>query len=361
MSDSFSKRDSAIVKGCAILLMMVHHCFLSGRFSDFSIDFYPFTQSTITNFAAFSKICVSLFAFVSGYGMYCSLKQLSVEHSSQGKISVWIWRRYVRSFSDYWLVVVLSWVICYLIDGRTRTVYFSGHILTGFANMLIEFLGLSNLLGTPLLNGTWWYMSAAFVFIIIAPLLFSLLTRFGSIVCLSLVVIIPRLFNGYPGTISPLTFVPSFCLGLVCAHTSLFETLSSFVSNRKRLIFLGIISASASLIAFLTCFRLDTNLLWDIKWGLFPVIHIVFIWSVLAHIPGLKQVLLFLGKHSANIFMVHTFFRDTYLRNFIYSRKHFLLIILTLLALSLAASILFEEFKKIIRYKEFVKKLTPSL
>ena len=57
--------------------------------------------------------------------------------------------------------------------------------------------------------------------------------------------------------------------------------------------------------------------------------------------------------------MVHTFFRDTYLRNFIYSRKHFLLIILTLLALSLAASILFEEFKKIIRYKEFVKKLTP--
>lgn len=57
--------------------------------------------------------------------------------------------------------------------------------------------------------------------------------------------------------------------------------------------------------------------------GGFPIIVIAFAASFITMIPGIRQVLLFLGKHSMNIFLIHTFIRHYFWSDFIYSFGHF--------------------------------------
>ena len=77
---------------------------------------------------------------------------------------------------------------------------------------------------------------------------------------------------------------------------------------------------------------------------------ILFIIEWILPIPGLNRVLRFLGKHSYNIFLIHTFIRSYYLGGVTYSMKHFLLVVLFLLGSSLVLSIGLEFFKKLVRY-----------
>ena len=81
------------------------------------------------------------------------------------------------------------------------------------------------------------------------------------------------------------------------------------------------------------------------------------IYLTAARIPGIKQSLAFLGKHSANVFMLHTFVRDVYMKQFIYSRGHFLVIIVVLLGISLLLSFAVEGLKKLTHYEKFVNVL----
>ena len=61
-----SKRDSDIIKGMAIVLMFVHHFFC---FPTWYVDGISYPK--LTGFAEFfrfpTKICVSIFAFLTGY------------------------------------------------------------------------------------------------------------------------------------------------------------------------------------------------------------------------------------------------------------------------------------------------------
>ena len=131
----FLKKDSLSIKGIAILMMIWHHCFLAGRFESYDIIFFPLAESQVVNMAAFCKICVSLFAFVSGYGLYLSF----TKNLNQG--GDWIKNRLIRLLSGYWFIVLLVWVVCFLIDGRTYAFYFEGKSMwLGIWTMLMEFL-----------------------------------------------------------------------------------------------------------------------------------------------------------------------------------------------------------------------------
>lgn len=65
-------------------------------------------------------------------------------------------------------------------------------------------------------------------------------------------------------------------------------------------------------------------------------------------IPGLRQILEFFGKHSANIFYTHSFLLAYWpnVSTFLYSLHYDLLIFAVTLALSLLLSLLLEQLKK---------------
>lgn len=59
MKSVFSKKDSQIIKGIAISMMLWHHCFLTGRYEEFSVSFFPFLESQIVHIAAFLKFVLA--------------------------------------------------------------------------------------------------------------------------------------------------------------------------------------------------------------------------------------------------------------------------------------------------------------
>ena len=69
------------------------------------------------------------------------------------------------------------------------------------------------------------------------------------------------------------------------------------------------------------------------------------------------KVLMFFGKHSANIFLIH-FFIYIYYSDFVYSTGNVLIIWLILLVVSCVCSMVVEFLKKCSGYNRLVKKIT---
>lgn len=75
MEKTFTKQDTLFIKGCAILFLLFHHCFLSpGRYKNLEVIFFPFTEYQVNHIAAFFKICVGIFVFLTAYEITASLK-----------------------------------------------------------------------------------------------------------------------------------------------------------------------------------------------------------------------------------------------------------------------------------------------
>ena len=69
--------------------------------------------------------------------------------------------------------------------------------------------------------------------------------------------------------------------------------------------------------------------------------------ALLGSIPFAGKLLAFIGKHSMNIYLVHTFFYMTLWREFVYYFKYALITWLLLLTTCLLYSVLLEWLKKI--------------
>ena len=77
MNIQFSKKDTNIVKGVAILAMLFHHCYVTEvSFKAHGVSFAPFSKGTVVSLALWSKVCVGIFVFLSAYGITLALKRL---------------------------------------------------------------------------------------------------------------------------------------------------------------------------------------------------------------------------------------------------------------------------------------------
>lgn len=355
--DAFSKENSQALKAIAILMMMWHHCFLAERFERYAIDFWPLAQSQVVHVANFFKICVSLFAFVSGYGLYKTWKKAGERNTHASR---WIYEKLVRTLAGFWFVLILAWCVCTVLDNRPYQVYgFEKSILLGLWKMLTECLGLTNLTGGQLLSEDWWYMSAAVVFIVLFPLIYRGFERIGCFCTLGVILLFPRISMGYPGGKHFFGFLPIFCIGMIFARYDAFACWSRFWDGRAAHI--GVLKFSLMLGGLLLGYKLSYVLgnqtWWDIKWNILPLWVILFARDYLFKVPGLDRILIFIGKHATNIFLVHTFIRLYYGQAFIYGLGHFLLVMGALFFISLGLSIVIEEMKKALRYQMWIDRL----
>ena len=71
----------------------------------------------------------------------------------------------------------------------------------------------------------------------------------------------------------------------------------------------------------------------------------------------LYNALIFIGKHSMNIFLFHTFIFSYWFRNEIYASRNPLIIFLLLLAVCIAISIVLEYVKRLIHFETLIKKI----
>lgn len=362
LTSSFTTYDSMLVKGVAIILLVFHHCISMNQVEKHTMNFFPFESYHWPVMVCDSfKLCVGMFIFITGYGLYKSYSKIEIRNKT---VFNWTGTRLVKTLSGFWFVYILVFIITYAVDKRPLTLYVTGptKMEGSWLYAVIDFFGLANIAGTPTLIGTWWYMSAVVILIIFFPLLFSMGEKFSYFVTAFAMILLPRILGiGFPGTKNVFSFVLAFILGMVFAKYDVFAKQDKFTLFKKNKLLSDIVLFFVYLFAFFMVVyvtdKLGRKYLWELNYCIDPVIIILFANKYLKRIPILNRALMYIGNHSLNIFLIHTFIRYEYLNDFTYSFKYALLIPFILLAISFALSVAVELLKKLIRYDKFVSKI----
>lgn len=166
--------DTSVLKGIAILMMLFHHAFLeSGYFVDFSVGGSGIISSVALQF----KCCVSIFVFLSGYGL--TRKYHDIQHVS---LYSFYRNRFVKLMLNYWfiwLIFVPLSVFCLSnkIFGWGYGAWANNSLYTVVIAML-DFLGIMQWFGGIVpYNPNWWFYACIIGLYILFPLLLWLIRR----------------------------------------------------------------------------------------------------------------------------------------------------------------------------------------
>lgn len=360
----FTKEHTMQMKGIAIIILLFHHCFLNAQrwatvpyeklattkgWGYYPISFAPFSSHTIQYLASFSKICVAMFVFMTGYGMW-------VSYESQKKkttMSNYIKKRMVTLMTGFLIIFVVTEILA-IPTGRFIEVY--GHDFRSVVYMIIDALGLAKLLGTPLFCLTWWYMSLAIVLIMIFPFVHSIMGKYQWVVVVASI-IVPRAC-GFGQSTDLFRYLLAYTLGMYFAqHDLLVRIKEKFMEQNVAGKLLSLIVSLIGFAVIIKC-RQNAWIGWKYLdfWDGFAAMYVIVI-SYIYILNGkwIVKGLGFLGKHSMNIFLIHSFYRDVFFHEFTYSFYYAWLDYIVLMAISLVTSIVLEWFKKLIRYEKFIE------
>lgn len=358
MKEDFTKRDSNIVKGIAIILMIFHHLFRLKDFSDgYAVSFFPFSVGRIAQICTFFKICVPLFVFVSGYGLLKAYKNTKNKKT-------FFFQRYIKLMPTFWIVIIISFIYGQITSNMVTNTFFQKDFYQGIANIFFNFAGLSGLLRTVNFNENWWYIGASLVFIFLVPVIYNLAKKYGWLNIGLGIIIIPRVIGiSNFSTVSALPYVFILYLGMFCEEKEIIKKIVNkhLVSNA---FFNKILKLAIYLISLLVMYVYSThmprNIVWELHFGLTPFIVILISKEFISIIPIISKILESLGKYSYIIFLIHGLIIITS-RGMLLNGKHFLVSGILLLLISYIVSFVIEKLMELIGYKKIFKKLEKRL
>lgn len=311
----FSKSETNAIKGVAILLMLEHHLF---TFVDRIPKGVEYNQTIMFNdgisllwqIGCFGKICVPIFMFLGGYAMYITIKR------NGRKLHEMICNLYVK----YWKVFVVFVPIGFLFFADQPDYCGETVICHVFSNFDIGELVRNFFCGDFKYNREWWFMRTylctsflGYVYIQCTQKMRSFWKELYIVVLIAISV-----QNLWPaigdiaelGTLhtnefySNIIMIDASCLsffaGILFAKYDAISKLHEILRQRARKL-----HAFISIFGIIAVFYLRTTSNLDIL--LVPCL-IVFLIDIINVIPLLKQCFQFLGKHSSNMWLIHSFY-----------------------------------------------------
>ncbi|MBO7338638.1 MAG: acyltransferase family protein [Lachnospiraceae bacterium] len=147
-NNAITKKQSAQLQGIAILLMIYHHFFNDLTIYGESLVFAK--PEWVVRFAWFGKICVGVFAFVSGYGM-CKV----LERKKEGHLMMCL-RQILGLLLRYWAVLLLFMGLFFELGKRTFD----------FQEFVLNFFCIETSY-----NGAFWYVQEYVILMLLLVLL----------------------------------------------------------------------------------------------------------------------------------------------------------------------------------------------
>lgn len=345
------KKHTQYLYGCAILMMQFHHLFsVPERLNGNAIETYSNEYSLFIGFAWSCKLCVAIFAFLSGYGMMKSsyiykkkIKEANYSIIDGYKVSL---KRYLRFMKKYWLV----FLVFYLFGLSINKVK-----LMSIEQMIRCLLGLSDYI-----NREWWYVKQYIIFLLFFPILefmlFNIKTKkigrfflciistcialilYISFTSMSNVIILARAILG-----SPVYWI-IFLIGMCCAISGLFERITCFLPEKKTIrFFIG-----ASFIIFVFFMRISFSI--DADYNDIDMFLIIPLICGLLLIGNsncwLEKIFCQLGKHSTYIWLTHTFYCYYYFENFFNAMHSKAVQLVVLIIVSYLTAILLQRLQE---------------
>lgn len=354
---SFSKKDTAVVKGVAICFLILYHCFSSAdRLCGYDVSLI-LPQKIAMYLCESMNICVGMFAFLSAYGLTKSYVSSEKKLAGTGHMdSYFVIKRVISLVGAFILPAVLCIIATFFICPDYKP-YGKGAAF--FLNIITDLLGFGGLVGSKNFIGTWWYISFAIVIIALVPLTVRLCKKFGLLVFVPYLVLPALFIKGFYSS-SGLTNMTRWLLcipvGVFFAQYNILDFLKSKTITQNKVIgkiikFIILTALLVLLVRLRTCKWVKEYAFYIIS-TLLPVYFVYWLYEFFTDIPIVKNAFAFLGNHSANIFYMHTFIRSVWFCDLTYSLKYDGLIFLFVLAASVAMSYIVILIEKVTRYNK---------
>lgn len=320
---SFDIRDTNFAKGVALCLLLVHHLFYyqSPLYEDILVNGRQFSNII----SEYSKVCVAMFVLLSGYGL-----NESTNKNYTGILSFYK-KHLLKLYLNYWFMwLVFVPIGIFFFDRTLEVVYMKDITLKVFIN----FIGLQDYFKFYGYNATWWFMSTIVSLYLLFPFFKAITYKYKKLV---LFISFGLVFAKFvPETMRYWMF--PFILGIYISQNNSFESIKKFMQDKLtlKLILYFVITFAIMAVRYKKGVRVD---------GFFALLIILMGYEFFSTFNLINKLMVFIGKHSFNIFLFHTFIFEYYLKSFSYILKYPPLIFLQLLLVCLVISVSLEKIK----------------
>lgn len=328
--ETLSIEDTNVLKGVAILLMLWHHLFLdqNGLYDDFILCGQ---YGVFHLLGQWSKVCVAIFVFLSGYGL-----AISSEHDPL-KIDLrkFYMKRAKKIYLNYWLVWLFFVPISYFVFDYT---FIDAYGNSPFLHLIIDFFGLHKVFfpSSFSYNPTWWFYSCIIILYLLFPFLYKLIKHNYVI---SMLISVALTFLPGSLTNSIRFYIIAFVMGIGFCVLKIAPPQSS----KERCTYLVLLV----LLSFQRFVPIAPQLWIDC----FITICLIQVYRCHNIIGIVKKIFAFLGKHSMNIFLFHSFIFYFWFQDYIYISRNPFIIFFTLLMVCIPISLTLEKIKICTIYK----------
>lgn len=353
---SLSKVDTSALKGIAILAMLCHHMY---GYPPEGVDPYSGIQLWL---GVLGKVCVALFLFCSGYGM---AKQYSLlPHNTNIGVQLlgdarFLLKRLIKFYANYWVIFLIFVPIGVFIFNHPLSAAYGENVNVA-KRLIYDFMGIQ---GYKSYNITWWFNQLILWMYLCFPLFYRVASFRRWIILIFSVVIVPFSIR--------LPYVPPqicayqfpFILGIVWAMSE--DKFSRFQESYYRHKYLYNAVVIGLLCVCILIRQYSTNPYFEgIRLDGFLTLSIVLFYVFfLKYDSALKIIMEFLGKHSVNIYLVHTFFNEHWFSRWLHASEWMRgggnFILLTIICLLISIGI--EFLKEKIRLYEFVNYIAKRI
>jgi fucose 4-O-acetylase-like acetyltransferase len=342
----FSKSDMKILKGIAILFMMMLHLFCNKNVNGL-YETFPMIGDvpSIYYLALFGDACVPIYCFASGYGLFVTL----CRNQTQGANTKRNFMRIFKLMVNYWIVMILFLIVGIVVGNNE-------FLPINLGKLILNFFMLSSSY-----NGAWWFVQTYIILVLLSPLVVTLTKKYNSIIVLLvsgviyLISYVQRIKHVVNFADSALidaivtdivligTSLLPFIVGSIFAKEKIYSRLKNKLSNiafKNTLCLIGIW-------ALIVVHSVYQSLI------IAPLTAIPFIclFTLMEKGQLIQKALNFFGDHSTNIWLSHMFFYLILFPKLTFAPKYPILIFIWLLILCLFSSYIINLiYNPIIRY-----------
>lgn len=340
MNYYLDKKDKLALQGIAILMMLFHHLYIiPERIHQPWIGFVNYTGINVEqNMAVYAKLCVGIFAFLTGYGL-CVKSVENANKTMMGnlllsfKASI---RQLIKFLKYFWFVFLIFIPIGYMMN-----IY-----QFNFVDLAIGLIGVSNKY-----NGEWWYIKCYYGMLMLFPILDTIFSKLKNkkennkkiVFAITVLItgVIFLLLFWYTGILQlyKTTIIIYVCYWIIFVEGYLFAKFRIFNRFPKVINPISILILLVFTYLFKTIFGTMENSVIDIL--IVPIF--IYAATMILHLnknsSRLKSILEFLGKYSLFMWLTHTFFAYYYFQKLIFIPRYSLLIYLWLIIVSLSTAV----------------------
>lgn len=245
-------------------------------------------------------------------------------------------RRFKRFYLNYWAVFIVFVPIGVFVFNRPLSEFYGDNVNLIKA-VLIDLLGIR---GFGSYNITWWFNKVILGFYLIFPLLYFFVRRCGFLVLL--VSMVWMKYNPFSALWYWHDWLFPFVIGM-CAveYNGLVDSIANKIGNKWSLVF-----ATLFTIFWIFCRRYEfIPYFFGTRCDGFISLGLYFIIALIPMSNWLAVIMKFIGHHSSNIYMTHTFIYSRWLPWLIYAVHYSAIVFIWLLVVCLVISWLLEFVK----------------